>query len=172
MSPAVSDKDRVEPTKREEPPRNGTSPPPPRRVLVEVLGVFALATALFAAFWQLRGVVPFIGKNLHALIAAVFLYVPTALLLRRREDFVAYGLTLRPLGKGVAIFLAGIAVVFPLFAAGFFVYYRVVCGAALGRIKLPRGLTTLCRSWVGSWRRVHLRLPADFAQLALAQLLV
>ena len=148
MSPA-SDGDRVEPTTREERAPGGTSPPSPRRVLVEVLLVFALATALCAAFWQLRGVVPFIGKNLHALIAAVFLYVPTALLLRRREDFVAYGLTLRPLGKGVAVFLAGVAVVFPLFAVGFYLYYQAVCGVAVGRVMLPRGLVALCRTWVG-----------------------
>jgi hypothetical protein len=162
----------MEPTAQENEPPSGTSPPSPRRVLVEVLGVFALATALCAAFWQLRGVVPLIGKNLHALIAAVFLYVPTALLLRRREDFVAYGLTMRPLGKGVAVFLGGVGVVFPLFAVGFYLYYQVVCGVAVGRVMLPRGLVAQCRSWVGSWRRVHPRLPGEFAQLALAQLLV
>ena len=75
------------------------------------------------------------ASNLHALIAAVFLYLPTLLLLRRREDFAPYGLTAGPLGRGLLVFAAASLLVFPLFAVGLYGYYRVVCAAA--RLQYP-----------------------------------
>jgi uncharacterized protein len=159
-----------------DPPPSPSTPsasPTPRRVLLEALGLFGLATLLCAVLWQLRGVVPLIGSNLHALIAAIFLYLPTVLLMRRREDFARYGLSAHPLGKGVLFFLGGMLIVFPLFAGGFYVYYQTVCSPAVRRaLPLPGQLRALCRSWVGSWRSVRWRLPPSFGQLALAQLLV
>jgi len=143
-----------------------------RGLLVEVLGVFGVATLICAVLWQLRGPVPFIARNLHALIAAVFLYLPTGLLLRRREDFVAYGLTLQPIGRGLLLFLAASVIVFPLFTLGLYGYYRVTCGWAGAGRWLPLQLRSVCRRFVGSWSRARLRLPKAFGQLVLAQLVV
>jgi uncharacterized protein len=167
------------PTTTPDPPPPSPSPPSapsattPRRALLEALGIFGLATLLCAVLWQLRGVVPFIGNNLHALIAAIFLYLPSMLLMRRREDFSRYGLSAKPLGKGLLFFLGGMLIVFPLFAGGFYLYYQTICSPAVRRaLPLPGQLRSLCRSWAGSWRRVRWRLPPSFGQLALAQLLV
>jgi membrane protease YdiL (CAAX protease family) len=145
-------------------------PPAERHTLGEPLAMFAIATGLCAVLWQLKGPVPFIGRNLHALIAAVFLYLPTGLLLRRREDFARYGLTARPLGRGVAMFIAASAIAFPLFALGMYGYYAVVC--SLRSALVPAGVRTLCARFVGSWRRARWRMPKSFGELVLAQLLV
>lgn len=160
------------PEAREDAPAPVPPPDAPRRALVETLGMVALATALCAAFWQLRRVVPFVAKNLHALIAAVFLYLPTGLLMRRKEEFATYGLTFHPLWRGLAFFLLAAVLVFPLFALGMYGYYVAVCEAAAVTLPLPAQLRSLCRRFVGSWTRARIRLPRDFAQLALAQLLV
>jgi uncharacterized protein len=164
-----------------DPPGSPPTAPNRRRILVEVLIVFGLATLLCALFWQLRRVAAFFNRNLHAMIAAVFLYLPTALLMRRREDLTRYGLTVRPIGRGVSIFLLASIVIFPLFAIGLCTYYQVVCAAAAGRpglvlgwIKrvLPVRLRLLCKGFVGSWSHARFRLPKDFGELLLAQLLV
>jgi hypothetical protein len=160
------------PEAREHAPTPDPPPDAPRRALVETLGMVALATALCAAFWQLRRVIPFVAKNLHALIAAVFLYLPTGLLMRRKEEFAPYGLTVQPVWRGLAFFLLASVLVFPLFALGLYGYYVAVCGAAVVKLPLPGQLRSLCRRFVGSWARARIRLPRDFGQLALAQLLV
>jgi hypothetical protein len=151
--------------------RAGDSPGARRRALGEALGLFGVATLVCAVLWQVRRVVPFIHRNLHALIAAVFLYLPTGLLVRRREDFVAYGLTTRPLGRGLVVFLVGAVVVFPLFAVGMYAYYLLACGAAVRAI-VPLQIRSLCQRFVGDFMRARVRLPRDFGQMALAQLLV
>lgn len=143
-----------------------------RRALPEALVVWVVATLLCSALWQLRGAWSFIHSNLHALIAAVFLYLPTFLLLRRREDFARYGLTTRPLGRGLLTFVVASLTVFPAFALGLYGYYQVVCAMARARYPLPVQLRVICGRFVGSWRRARWRLPPKFSQMVLAQLVV
>jgi membrane protease YdiL (CAAX protease family) len=154
-------------------PRREVGPARPeagrRAALVESLVMFGIATAVCAGLWQLARVVSFVDRNLQAFIAAVFLYLPTGLLVRRREDFADYGLTHRPVKRGVLLFLLCSAVVFPLFAVGFYAYYHVVCAASARGMALPRQLHALCRRWTG---RPRLRVAPDFWEVVLAQLLV
>jgi uncharacterized protein len=159
------------PTTDNPPPGDSSSQPTRRKALQEVLLVFGLATLVCAVLWQLRGI-PFLGHNLHAFIAAIFLYLPTFLLMRRQEDFAAYGLTSAPVKRGVLVFLLGAGLVFPLFTLGFYGYYQLTCSAARSGYRLPLQLRMLCGRFVGSWRLIHWRWPKDFGQLALAQLLV
>jgi len=154
---------------------NQNAPPPtasPKTALVEALVMFFVATAICAGLWQLRRVSGFVNRNLQAFIAAVFLYLPTGLLMRRKDDFGAYGLTHQPLRRGLLLFLLASAVVFPLFAVGFYLFYGVVCGGAGRKVPLPRQLRHQCRRYVGGLAGARLRLPADFGQVAAAQLLV
>jgi hypothetical protein len=134
--------------------------------------MFGIATAACSGLWQLARAVAFVKRNLQAFIAAVFLYLPTGLLVRRREDFADYGLTHRPVRRGVLLFLLCSAVVFPLFAVGFYVYYQVVCAASVRGVALPRQLHALCDRYVGGLGGARLRLAPDFWEVALAQLLV
>ncbi len=146
--------------------------PPGQGLLREVLLVFAGVTAAASLLYHLQGPVPFIRQNLHGLIAALFLLVPTELLVRRRESFEAHGLCHRPLGRGLLLFAAAAAVVFPLFGVGFYVYYRQVCAAGEAGAALPEQIRNLCLRFEPRWQRVRLRASSDLWMQALTQLLV
>ena len=146
--------------------RQRPHPPSRRAVLVEALLVFGASTLVCAALWQLRAVSGFINRNLQAFIAAIFLYVPTGLLLRRKEDFADYALTVRPVKRGLLVFLVASAVVFPLFGVGFYFYYRAVCAAASRGVALPAQLRNLCHRYVGGLAGARLRLPTSIEQVA------
>jgi membrane protease YdiL (CAAX protease family) len=128
------------------------------RVAVEVVGSFALATGVASVLYHAQGV-GFIRENLHALVAAVFLVLPQLVL---RGDLTRYGFTSRPRALGLKVAAAGICGVLPLFVVGFVVYHRLLCD------HLPQLVAGSC------FRVLHpaLRLPADFATLALAQVVV
>lgn len=143
----------------------------PRRELVESLVVFAAVTLACAILWQLQRI-PLVKRFLHDAIAALFLIVPTLLIMRRNEDFAVYGLVAQPVGRGLLYFAGLAAVVFPLFTVGFVFYYRTVCGWRAAGQALPRVYDLLCPAFVGSWRKMHPRLDRRFAWLAAAQLAV
>src|SRR6185503_19099454 len=101
--------------------------------------------------------------------AVLFFYAPVIAGRLRKDpfDFRAAGLTLQPIGLNARVLVGALAVTFPLFVAGFFVFYGTVCGTPLP------GLGRLCPS--GSWAGLaggHLHLPANFALLAANQVLV
>ena len=143
-----------------------SSPPGPDRPLREALLAFAAATALSAGLYQLGRAVPFIGDNLQAFIAAVFIYLPVWLTRRRGLDIADYGFTMRPLARGLALAAGSAAIVFPLFLVGFVVFYRLACGGALEALAPPG----LCARWDG-WPDA-VRGPADLPVSILAQLVV
>jgi membrane protease YdiL (CAAX protease family) len=143
--------------------------------LTEPLGAFFIATLLAAALYWLGKVVPFIQNNLHGAIAVIFLYAPAAAarLSGRPFDYNAAGLRTSPLGLGLAVAAAGAALAFPLFFAAFLTFYGHVCahGApALARF-WAETFAPICGRWLGLGG-AHLRLPPDFALLALSQVLV
>jgi hypothetical protein len=129
---------------------------PRRAALREALLAFAAATAAGALLWQARGL---LGDYASAFISLVFLAVPWWLLERRKADWEAYGLTTRPVGRGVRVALAAALLIFPLFYLGFLVYYRTVCEWDA----LP-----ICRRFAGSGGGM-LRWPPGFAETALSQ---
>jgi uncharacterized protein len=130
------------------------------RTWVEVLVVFALATAAASVLYHLQSV-PFIKANLHALVAAVFLILPQVML-RRRGDIEKYGFTTRPRALGLKIAAIGVLVILPLFVACFYAYSRAICAWA------PSLSAGSC------YRLVHPipRLPDSFLMLTAAQLIV
>jgi hypothetical protein len=132
-----------------------------RRTIAEVVLVFALATGAASALYNVGQSVGFVHRNLHALVALVFLALPQ-LVLRRRGNIERYGFTTEPLGLGLAIAAAAIVVVLPLFVGGFVVAVRVACAHA------PLWVPGSC------FRVAHplWRLPAQFPLDAAAQLVV
>ncbi len=132
-----------------------------RRTLVEVAVVYALATGAASALYNVGQSVGFIHRNLHPLVALVFLILPQVML-RKRGNIERYGFTTQPLGLGLAIAALAIGIVLPLFAGGFFVAARVACAHA------PQWVPGSCfRAFHPHWR-----LPPDFAMQAAAQLVV
>lgn len=143
------------------------APPGERRVrgtrrtaVLEAIGASLLASVMAGVLYRLQ-FVPFVRSNLHALVAAVFLFLPQ-LLLRRRGDLEAYGLRARPVGDGLRIAGVGLFGVLPAFVIGFVLWNRFLCA------HWPNLVPGSC------WHVLHpgLRWPATFAQLALAQLVV
>jgi hypothetical protein len=132
-----------------------------RQTLAEVAIVFAIATGAASALYNVGQSVGFIHRNLHALVALVFLALPQ-IALRRRGNIERYGFTTHPLGLGLAIAGVAIAVVLPLFVGGFVVATRFACA------HMP--------SWVpGSCVRVAhpvWRLPSELAMNVAGQLVV
>lgn len=132
-----------------------------RRTLIEVFVVFAVATAAASALYNVGQAIGFVHRNLHTMVALVFLGLPQ-LVLRRRGNIERYGFTAQPLGIGLTIAAVAIAVVLPLFSVGFVLVLRQACAHA------PSLVPGSCaRALHPVWR-----LPPDFLLQAAAQLVV
>ncbi len=146
-------------------PADPTDAPPPatvgsaRRALVEGLTVYGLATAAAAILYQVK----FLEGWFHALVAAIFLYLPATVL--RRESLDRYGLTADPLRRNLMVFAGAVALIFPLFFGGFIVWQKLACALAPLRPLAPGGCGHAALSF-------HLRLPPEFVRLAAAEVLV
>jgi membrane protease YdiL (CAAX protease family) len=132
-----------------------------RRTLIEVALTFAAGVGVAAALYHAGQAVGFIHRNLHALVALVFLVLPQ-IMLRKRGNIERYGFTAQPLGLG--LLLAGVAMVaiLPLYALGFWGAVRLGCAHA------PHLVPGSC------FRATHplWRLPPDFLLQVAAQLVV
>ncbi len=141
--------------------------PPLREALLAFLGI----TLLLGVFYHLKRQVPFIDRNLSALAAVLFLYVPASLIWRRGHDLEHYGFLYAPAaadprgGRGLRasllVYLGSVAVIFPLFVLGYFLFLRHVC------VHLPRLLVTCAPLPVP-----RLSWPPDLFMTVLGQLLV
>ena len=132
-----------------------------RRTLVEVAVVFAVATGAASLLYNVGQSVAFIHRNLHPMVALIFLVLPQVML-RRRGNIERYGFTTRPLGLGLVIAAVAIAVVLPLFAVGFVLAVRAACTHA------PSLVPGSCfRAFHPLWR-----VPGDFPMQVAAQLVV
>ena len=132
-----------------------------RSIVVEACGAFAIATAAASVLYHLR-FIGFIDKNLHALVAGVFLLLPHLLLRRRGKELEDYGFTTQPRQLGLLLAAVGVFGILPLFVGGFVAYQRALCAW------LPQLVGGSCV------RVLHpaLRFPPSFWQLAAAQLIV
>ncbi len=114
-----------------------------------------------------------LGANLAGVAAFLFVVLPDARLRARGEEWTDYGVPLhgladartwRAFGRGALVALGVAAVVFPVFAAGFWLYAEALprVPSALARVLAP----------YGGAPRLSPRLPDGLAVLALVQLLV
>ena len=146
-------------------------PPSPRELVAAWVKVVAgVAAAKLVSLVEPTGL---LAANLAGVAAFLFIAIPDARLRARGEGWEAYGLpwhgvadprTWRAWGRGAAIALGVAAVVFPLFAAGFAAYARLLPA-------LPPGVARVLAPYVGAPRLVP-RLPPGLALLAPVQLLV
>ncbi|HET9622128.1 MAG TPA: CPBP family intramembrane glutamic endopeptidase [Kofleriaceae bacterium] len=98
---------------------------PVRDAVIALVVVAALVCVLV----QIPLTLPWIGHVGSALVAVVFLYVPVIVAGRRGEDLRDYGFVWQPVGRGLALAGAAIAIIVPLFALGFFAFYQLFCHA-------------------------------------------
>jgi hypothetical protein len=135
-----------------------------------VLAVGGLALAKGLSLVDPTGL---LGANLAGVAAFLFVALPDARLRARGEEWTDYGVPLHGLadartwkafGKGALVALGVAALVFPVFAAGFWLYAELLP-------RLPAGLARVLAPYGGT-PRLALRLPAGLPLLALVQLLV
>lgn len=104
-----------------------------KHALLAFLGVWLLVAVLV----RLDVTAPLIGHLGSALVAMVFLYVPSELARRRDEDLVDYGFVAAPLRAGLRA--AGLAMlgIFPIFALGYVAFYEIACQSSLAALAPP-----------------------------------
>jgi membrane protease YdiL (CAAX protease family) len=126
---------------------------------------FAAVLVLVAGLVRIDYDVPLVGHLGSALVAVIFLYAPSVIAWKRHEDVADYGFHAAPIGKGLAYSAASLAIITPLFVAGYYLFYDVVCGTSL-RDLAPVGacVRVMHRHWP--------HLGRDFAEFVAVQAIV
>jgi membrane protease YdiL (CAAX protease family) len=150
--------------------RPPAAPAPAELVRAWALAIGGLALAKLVSLAEPTGL---LAANLAGVAAFLFIAVPDARLRARGEAWSDYGVPLhgardprtwRAFGRGALVALAVAAIVFPLFAAGFWAYSELLP-------RLPGALARAVAPYAGA-PRFELRAPAGLPLLALVQLLV
>lgn len=124
----------------------------------EVLWVWALCFgALLLAYLTIRPYAKLVAT-------AGFLYLPLWAMRRRGEDYVDYGVSLRRLGEDLKLCGVLLAIVAPLFVAGFVGFAELLQ-------HLPEPVAQLLAPYTGSWS-FRPRLPDRFGEWVVDQLFV
>lgn len=100
---------------------------------------FAAVWLAVAALVRLPLTIPLVGHVGSALVALLFLYVPSEIARRRGEDVADYGFALGSVGRGLGHAALAMALLFPLFAAGTVAFYELACETGLAALA-PAGL--------------------------------
>lgn len=135
----------------------------------DALVTYALVAVAVAALVRIDITLPAVGHLGSALVSVLFLYVPMFVLGRRGEDLIDYGFRAEPIKRGLVTAAAAIAVIFPIFVVGYFVFYEVACHSKLLAHLVPRGM---CAQY-GGLRALHPpELTWSLLEFCLVQLLV
>lgn len=144
--------------------------PPRELVRTWALAIGGLALARVVSLAEPTGL---LAANLAGVAAFLFVALPDARVRARGETWADHGVPLhglrdartwRAFGGGALVALAVAAVVFPVFAAGFWAWAEVLPS-------LPAGLARAIAPYGGA-PRFHPRLPEGLPLLALVQVLV
>jgi membrane protease YdiL (CAAX protease family) len=128
----------------------------------EAVLAFLAACGAVAVLAVVGRAVPFVWNNLAAFVAVAFLYLPLLWLRRRGEYLEDYGFHLAPVGRGLAIAGVFVAIVLPLFAAGYVGFYALACRHGAGWLAtLPEpGHCARFHGWGGlHWPALALHFP-------------
>jgi hypothetical protein len=118
----------------------------PRRAGRDALIAWACVAALVTVLVRIDVTLPAIGHLGSALVAVLFLYTPVFFAWRRGEQLDDYGFHAEPVKRGVVTAAAAVAVIFPIFAMGYFAFYEVACHSQLLAHLVPRNL---CSRYTG-----------------------
>jgi uncharacterized protein len=135
----------------------------------DALYTYAIVAVLVAALVRINITLPAVGHLGSALVSVLFLYAPMIVLGRRKEDLYDYGFRAEPIKRGLVTAAAAIAIIFPIFVAGYFVFYEVACHSKLLAHLVPRGM---CGQY-GGFAALHVPAPTwALAEFCLVQMLV
>ena len=133
------------------------------------LYTYVAVAVLVAGLVRINITLPAIGHLGSALVSVLFLYAPMIVLGRRKEDLIDYGFKAAPIKRGLLTAAAAIAIIFPIFVVGYFVFYEVACHSKLLAHLVPRGM---CAHY-GGMRALHVPTPTwSLGEFCLVQLLV
>jgi membrane protease YdiL (CAAX protease family) len=108
----------------------------------DALIAWAIVAVLVTGLVRINVTLPAIGHLGSALVAVLFLYAPVFYAWRRTEDLVDYGFHAAPIKKGLITAAVAIAVIFPIFALGYFAFYEVACNSDLLSHLVPHNMCT------------------------------
>lgn len=135
----------------------------------DALYTYIVVAVLVAGLVRINVTLPAVGHLGSALVSVLFLYAPMIVLGRRKEDLFDYGFRAEPIKRGLLTALTAIAIIFPIFVVGYFVFYEVACHSKLLAHLVPRGM---CAHY-GGMRALHVPAPTwSLAEFCLVQLLV
>jgi membrane protease YdiL (CAAX protease family) len=144
------------------------SPHDPAAGRVALYTYVAVAIAV-AALVRIDVTLPAVGHLGSALVSVLFLYVPMLVLGRRNEDLYDYGFRAAPIQRGLVTAAIAMAIIFPIFVVGYFVFYEVACHSKLLAHLVPRGM---CAQY-GGLPSLHVpELTWSLAEFCLVQMLV
>jgi membrane protease YdiL (CAAX protease family) len=130
---------------------------------------WAVVAALVAGLVRIDVTLPAIGHLGSALVAVLFLYVPVFAAWRRKEDLFDYAFHADPIKQGLLTAGTAIAVIFPVFALGYFAFYEIACNSTLLAHLVPRNMC----SHYGGLAGLHApALTGKLAEFCAVQLVV
>ncbi|HUS31050.1 MAG TPA: CPBP family intramembrane glutamic endopeptidase [Kofleriaceae bacterium] len=143
---------------------------PERKAGRDALIAYVVVAIAVTGLVRINITLPAIGHLGSALVSVVFLYAPIIYLGRfRDEDIYDYGFRWQPLGKSLGTALVAIAIIFPLFAVGYFAFYEVACHSKQLVHLVPRNM---CVHY-GGLHAIHApAMSGKLAEFILVQLLV
>lgn len=135
----------------------------------DALIAYAIVAVLVTGLVRIDVTLPWVGHLGSALVSVLFLYAPMMALARRNEDLIDYGFKAEPIKKGLIYAGAAIAVIFPMFALGYFAFYEVACHSSLLSHLVPRNM---CAHYAGLQGLHAPAMTWALAEFCLVQLLV
>jgi uncharacterized protein len=112
----------------------------PEHAARDALLAWAFVAAFVAVLVRIDVTLPAIGHLGSALVAVLFLYVPVLVAWRRQEVLEDYAFRAAPVRRGLATAGIAMAVIFPVFALGYFAFYEVACESEPLAHLVPRGM--------------------------------
>lgn len=144
--------------------------PQARTDLRDALVVWLAVEVLVALFVQIKVTWAVVGNVGGALVAVLFLCTPMLMATRRDEYIEDYGFRLEPLARSLLVAAVAIAIIVPLFAAGYLAFYELACKSATLLSALP--MRGMCAQYGGLASLHAPRLDGDLLQFIPVQLVV
>jgi membrane protease YdiL (CAAX protease family) len=130
---------------------------------------YVVVLVLVAGLVRINITLPAIGHVGSALVSVLFLYAPMFVLGRRNEDLIDYGFKAEPVKRGLLYAAGSLALIFPIFALGYFAFYEVACHSTLLAHLVPRNM---CAHYPGVGGLHAPALTPAFGEFCLVQMLV
>jgi len=142
-----------------------------KRLYEPILAYLAVILIAASTYWLGR-VVPFLLELSPGLLACAFLFGPqlAARLSGRPFDPKGAGITMDPWRASLRVLGMALVITWPLYLAGFFLFYGATCPVNALFHTLLGLVHPLCPSWKGLG--FHLTVPRGFLLTALTQVLV